>query len=107
MTSVVWCAHDEAGSATPPDVRQGRQPVTACPAGGPDSGNVMLSAHAVRAARSSALHSDACEALPQCDAGDVEVTAIHTCSKPGVLLRGDRVQLHDPLLHALSLDRRR
>lgn len=80
--SVVWCAHDGVAQCDAvPTCDAGDKQVATCP-GGP-SGFVCYP-RTLCGATIQCLHVDACKALPQCNPGDVEVTAITTCSQPGV-----------------------
>ena len=80
--STVWCAHDEVVQCEAiPACDKGDRPVSVCPKTSP---GITCYPRTLCGSTIQCVHADACKALPQCEVGDIEVTAINTCSQPGV-----------------------
>lgn len=84
--SVLWCAHDNVVQCEAvPACNKGDTVVSMCPASTPAGVKLTCYTRSACGTTISCVHPDsACTSLPQCQAGDVEVTAIDTCSKPGI-----------------------
>jgi hypothetical protein len=82
---VVWCAHDKPPSCNAVPVCDKGDVTSPCPASTPVGVRLSCYSRTACGTTISCVHPEsACTALPHCQAGDVEVTAIDTCSKPGI-----------------------
>jgi hypothetical protein len=84
--AVVWCAHDNVVQCDAvPTCDKGDATVSMCPASTPVGIHLSCYTRSACGSTISCVHPEsACTALPQCTVGDIEVTAIDTCSKPGI-----------------------
>ncbi len=84
--TVVWCAHDKGVQCDAvPTCNKGDTAVSMCPASLPIGVHLTCYTRTACGATIGCVQPEsACTALPHCTAGDVEVMAIDTCSKPGI-----------------------
>jgi hypothetical protein len=80
---VLWCAHRTVQCGAIPRCDQGDEQVIQCPDPAPNSA-ITCYPRTVCGSTIQCVHRDACTSLPSCQPGDIEVTAISTCSMKGV-----------------------
>ncbi|MDB5215389.1 MAG: hypothetical protein JWO86_3316 [Myxococcaceae bacterium] len=81
--ALLWCAHRTVQCGAIPRCDQGDEQVTQCPDPAPNSA-LTCYPRSVCGSTIQCVHRDACTSLPSCQPGDIEVTAISTCSMKGV-----------------------